>query len=135
MALGGARGGARAVLARLVHGDGLADADVDRARRGASSRWSPGRGYLDKSWVAPFEKQTGCKVPAKYAGSSERDGQPDALGRRGPVRHGLGLRRREPPADLCRRGRRGGRQADPGVLEGVLRHVQSPPTNTVDGKH
>jgi putative spermidine/putrescine transport system substrate-binding protein len=28
-------------------------------------------GYLDKSWVAPFEKQTGCKVKAKYAGSSD----------------------------------------------------------------
>jgi putative spermidine/putrescine transport system substrate-binding protein len=28
-------------------------------------------GYLDKSWVTPFEKQTGCKVHAKYAGSSD----------------------------------------------------------------
>ena len=28
-------------------------------------------GYTDKSWVAPFEKQTGCKVTAKYAGSSD----------------------------------------------------------------
>ena len=28
-------------------------------------------GYLDKSWVAPFEKQTGCRVKAKYAGSSD----------------------------------------------------------------
>jgi putative spermidine/putrescine transport system substrate-binding protein len=28
-------------------------------------------GYLDKSWVAPFEKQSGCKVQAKYAGSSD----------------------------------------------------------------
>jgi putative spermidine/putrescine transport system substrate-binding protein len=28
-------------------------------------------GYLDKSWVAPFEKQSGCKVKPKYAGSSD----------------------------------------------------------------
>jgi len=28
-------------------------------------------GYLDKSWVGPFEKQTGCKVQAKYATSSD----------------------------------------------------------------
>jgi putative spermidine/putrescine transport system substrate-binding protein len=28
-------------------------------------------GYLDKSWVTPFEKQTGCTVKAKYAGSSD----------------------------------------------------------------
>lgn len=27
-------------------------------------------GYTEKQWVAPFEKQTGCKVTAKYAGSS-----------------------------------------------------------------
>ena len=28
-------------------------------------------GYLDAKWVKPFEKQTGCKVQAKYAGSSD----------------------------------------------------------------
>jgi putative spermidine/putrescine transport system substrate-binding protein len=28
-------------------------------------------GYLDKSWVQPFEQQTGCQVNAKYAGSSD----------------------------------------------------------------
>ena len=27
-------------------------------------------GYTEKQWVAPFEKQTGCKVTAKYAGDS-----------------------------------------------------------------
>ena len=29
------------------------------------------QGYTEKAWVAPFEKQTGCKVKAKYAGSSD----------------------------------------------------------------
>jgi putative spermidine/putrescine transport system substrate-binding protein len=28
-------------------------------------------GYLDPSWVKPFEKQTGCIINAKYAGSSD----------------------------------------------------------------
>jgi len=28
-------------------------------------------GYLDPSWVKPFEQQTGCQVNAKYAGSSD----------------------------------------------------------------
>jgi putative spermidine/putrescine transport system substrate-binding protein len=28
-------------------------------------------GYLDKKWVNPFVKQTGCKVKPKYAGSSD----------------------------------------------------------------
>jgi putative spermidine/putrescine transport system substrate-binding protein len=27
-------------------------------------------GYAEKQWVAPFEKETGCKVSVKYAGSS-----------------------------------------------------------------
>ena len=27
-------------------------------------------GYAEKQWVAPFEKASGCKVSAKYAGSS-----------------------------------------------------------------
>ena len=28
-------------------------------------------GYLEKSWVAPFEKQSGCKVKPKYANTSD----------------------------------------------------------------
>ena len=28
-------------------------------------------GYTYKQWVKPFEKQTGCKVQAKYGGSSD----------------------------------------------------------------
>src|SRR5207253_6491960 len=28
-------------------------------------------GYVDPSWTAPFTAQTGCKVNAKYAGSSD----------------------------------------------------------------
>jgi len=28
-------------------------------------------GYLDAKWVKPFQAQSGCKVNAKYAGSSD----------------------------------------------------------------
>jgi putative spermidine/putrescine transport system substrate-binding protein len=28
-------------------------------------------GYTQKQWVKPFEQQSGCKVNAKYAGSSD----------------------------------------------------------------
>ena len=28
-------------------------------------------GYTQPQWVKPFEKQSGCKVRAKYAGSSD----------------------------------------------------------------
>ncbi len=61
-------------------------------------------GYTRQEWATPFEKQTGCKVQAKYAGSSDemvtlmRSGG----GAAGPVRHGLRLRRRQPAADLRR---------------------------------
>ena len=46
-------------------------------------------GYTDKLWVAPFEKATGCKVSAKYAGSSN---DMFNLWWRRPVRHGFGVR-------------------------------------------
>ena len=48
-------------------------------------------GYLDAKWVKLFVKQTGCKVNAKYAGSSD-DGHAHALRWRRPVRHGLRVR-------------------------------------------
>ncbi len=51
-------------------------------------------GYLQPQWVKPFEKQTGCKVNAKYAGSSDEMVTLMRSGGGEPVRHGLGLRRR-----------------------------------------
>ena len=60
-----------------------------RSSRCCSRRWRPGarrrrgsqasgklnmiawEGYLDAKWVKPFEEQTGCKVQAKYAGTSD----------------------------------------------------------------
>ena len=79
-------------------------------------------GYTEKQWVAPFEKQTGCKVTAKYAGSSNDmfnlmtsggGGQYDMVSASGDASLRLiyaGARRR------------GQRQADPGV-QGLLQGV------------
>ena len=29
------------------------------------------RGYVEESWTRPFERETGCEVDARYAGSSD----------------------------------------------------------------
>ena len=41
------------------------------ARARARSTLIAWEGYTQPQWVKPFEKQTGCKVHAKYAGSSD----------------------------------------------------------------
>jgi putative spermidine/putrescine transport system substrate-binding protein len=91
-------------------------------------------GYTDKSWVQPFEKQTGCKVTAKYAGSSDEmvslmrsggGGQYDMVSASG---------------DASLRLIYGGDVAEVNVglvpawkdFHGAFK---SPTTNTVDGKH
>ena len=53
-------------------------------------------GYTYKQWVNPFTKATGCKVHAKYGGSSD---EMVTLMRDRAVRRGLGFRRREPASD------------------------------------
>ncbi len=49
-------------------------------------------GYLEKSWVKPFEQQTGCKIKAEVRRHVRRDGDAHALGRWRAVRHGVRLR-------------------------------------------
>ena len=46
------------------------DADVDRPGEGQLNLigWP---GYLEKEWVTPFEKQSGCKVNVKIAETSD----------------------------------------------------------------
>jgi len=64
----------------------------------------------------------GLQGDREVRGQLERHVQPDDLRRRRPVRHGLGLGRREPPADLRRRGAGGQRQprtGHQGLLQGV----------------
>src|SRR4051794_11135800 len=91
-------------------------------------------GYTQPQWVKPFEKQTGCQVNAKYAGSSDemvtlmRQGggsQYDAVSASG---------------DASLRLIAGGdvRPIDPKLIpdyKRFIRALQSPPHNTVGGKH
>jgi putative spermidine/putrescine transport system substrate-binding protein len=91
-------------------------------------------GYLDPTWVKPFEKQTGCQVKPKYAGSSDEmvtlmrsggGGQYDMVSASG---------------DASLRLIYGGDVAEvntnlvPGWKQ-FFKSFQSPPNNTVGGKH
>ena len=91
-------------------------------------------GYAEKQWVAPFEKPTGCKVSAKYAGSSNDmfnlmtsggGGQYDVVSASG---------------DASLRLIYAGAVAEVNVnlipaYKDFYKAFQSPPHNTVDGKH
>jgi putative spermidine/putrescine transport system substrate-binding protein len=91
-------------------------------------------GYLDAKWVSPFEKQSGCKVHPKYAGSSDEmvtlmrsggGGQYDMVSASG---------------DASLRLIYGGDVAAIDVSKvpewkQFFRGFQSPPNNTVKGKH
>ena len=91
-------------------------------------------GYAEKQWVAPFEKASGCKVSAKYAGSSNDmfnlmtsggGGQYDVVSASG---------------DASLRLIYAGAVAELNVklipaYKDFFKAFQSPPHNTVDGKH
>jgi len=91
-------------------------------------------GYAEPEWVKSFEKQTGCVVHAKYAGSSDEmvtlmrqggDGQYDMVSASG---------------DASLRLIRGGDVAQMNMAlipewKNFIPQLQSPPHNTVDGKH
>jgi putative spermidine/putrescine transport system substrate-binding protein len=91
-------------------------------------------GYAEPEWVKSFEKQTGCVVHAKYAGSSDEmvtlmrqggGGQYDMVSASG---------------DASLRLIRGGDVAQMNMAlipewKNFIPQLQSPPHNTVDGKH
>jgi len=91
-------------------------------------------GYLDKSWVKPFEQQSGCKVKPKYAGTSDEmvalmrsggGGQYDLVSASGDASLRLIL---------------GGDIAETNVKlvkpwNDFHAALKSPPSNTVGGKH
>ena len=91
-------------------------------------------GYLDPKWVKPFEKQTGCKVQAKYAGSSDEmvtlmrsggGGQYDMVSASGDASLRLIYGKDVQPVNIA---------LVPGWKQ-FFRAFKSPPNNTVDGKH
>jgi putative spermidine/putrescine transport system substrate-binding protein len=91
-------------------------------------------GYLQPQWVKPFEKNTGCKVNAKYAGSSDEmvtlmrsggGGQYDMVSASGDASLRLIYGHDVQPIDPSK-------IPD---FKNFNKAFQSPPNNTVDGKH
>jgi putative spermidine/putrescine transport system substrate-binding protein len=88
-------------------------------------------GYTDQSWVKPFTKATGCRVKAKYGGSSDemvtlmRTGQYDAVSASGDASLRLIFGK-----DV--------RPIDPKLVpdyRNFIPQLKSPPHNTVKGVH
>ena len=91
-------------------------------------------GYLDPKWVKGFEKQSGCKIQAKYAGSSDEmvtlmrsggGGQYDMVSASGDASLRLIY-----AGDVA--------AVNVGLVPGwkqFFNAFKSPPNNTVDGKH
>jgi putative spermidine/putrescine transport system substrate-binding protein len=91
-------------------------------------------GYLDAKWVKPFEQQSGCKVQAKYAGSSDEmvtlmrsggGGRYDLVSASGDASLRLIYGGDVASVDVSR---------VPGWKK-FFKAFQSPPNNTVKGKH
>ena len=91
-------------------------------------------GYTQPQWVKPFEKQSGCKVRAKYAGSSDEmvtlmrsggGGQYDMVSASGDASLRLIYGKDVQPVDV-------GKIPD---YKNFNAAFKSPPNNTVDGKH
>jgi putative spermidine/putrescine transport system substrate-binding protein len=91
-------------------------------------------GYTQPQWVKPFEKSTGCKVNAKYAGSSDEmvtlmrsggGGQYDMVSASGDASLRLIYGNDVQPVDPSK---------IPDYTN-FTKTFQSPPNNTVDGKH
>jgi len=91
-------------------------------------------GYTQAQWVKPFEKQSGCTVHAKYAGSSDEmvtlmrsggGGQYDMVSASGDASLRLIYGKDVQPVDPSK-------IPD---FKNFGKTFQSPPNNTVDGKH
>jgi putative spermidine/putrescine transport system substrate-binding protein len=89
-------------------------------------------GYLDAKWVKPFEKQSGCKIQAKYAASSDEmftlmrgGGNYDMVSASGDASLRLIYAKLVQPVDVSK------------IPEWkqFFGPFKSPPNNTVDGKH
>src|SRR3954471_24289394 len=91
-------------------------------------------GYTQPQWVKPFEKQTGCQVNAKYAGSS--DEMVTLMRQGGGSQYDLV----SASGDASQRLIRGGNVQPVNVnlipsYKDFIPQLQSPAHNTIDGKH
>jgi putative spermidine/putrescine transport system substrate-binding protein len=122
-----------AVLAALAAGLAFPAAGVTKTSAGQLNliAWE---GYTQAQWVKPFEKQSGCNVNAKYAGSSDEmvtlmrsggGGQYDMVSASGDASLRLIYGKDVQPVDPSR-------IPD---FKNFIGAFKSPPNNTVDGKH
>jgi putative spermidine/putrescine transport system substrate-binding protein len=89
-------------------------------------------GYAQPQWVKPFERETGCKVTRKYAGSSD---EMVTL-----MRSGANYDMVSASGDASLRLIKGGevQEVNPDLIpdfKNFIEALKSPPHNTVDGKH
>src|SRR5215212_11628125 len=91
-------------------------------------------GYTQPQWVKPFEKQTGCNVSAKYAGSS--DEMVTLMRQGGGSQYDMASASGDASLRLIRGGNVQPVNVDliPSWKE-VIPQLKSPQHNTVDGKH
>ena len=91
-------------------------------------------GYLNSKWVKPFQRQTGCKIQPKYAGSSDEmvtlmrsggGGQYDMVSASGDASLRLIYGKDVQPVNTA---------LVPGWKQ-FFKAFQGPPNNTVGGKH
>jgi len=92
------------------------------------------RGYVEESWTRPFERETGCEVNARYAGSSDEmvslmadggGGRYDMVSASGDASLGLIYSGDVRPVNV---------DLIPDI-ENFVPELQSPPHNTIDGVH
>ena len=106
-----------------------------REQSGGTLNMIAWEGYLEPQWVKPFEKQSGCTVQPKYATSSDemvtlmRSGggnQYDMVSASGDASLRLIYGKDVQPVDVVE---------DPRTSSSFNPAFQSPPNNTVGGKH
>ena len=91
-------------------------------------------GYTQPEWVKPFEKATGCQVSAKYAGSS--DEMVTLMRQSGGSQYDMVSASGDASLRLIRGGNV--QPVNPELIpsyKDFIPQLQSPPHNTVDGKH
>ena len=122
-----------ALVVMLAVGLALPAAGVSK-QSGGTLNMIAWEGYTQPQWVKPFEKQSGCKVKAKYAGSSDEmvtlmrsggGGQYDMVSASGDAILRLIYGKDVQPVDVSK-------IPD---YKNFGEAFQSPPNNTVDGKH
>jgi putative spermidine/putrescine transport system substrate-binding protein len=123
-----------ALVAMLAVGLAFPAAGATKQQAGGTLNMVAWEGYLEPLWVKPFEKQSGCTIRPKYAGSSDemvtlmRSGggsQYDMVSASGDASLRLIYGKDVQPVDVSK---------IPNFKQ-LNQAFQSPPNNTVDGKH